>query len=951
MTVLRVLLLEDSEDDAELVIRRLKQGGYTPSLVRVQTASAMEDALRTQTWDIIISDYSMPQFSAPQALRVLKESAVDLPFIIVSGTIGEDTAVSALLGGAHDFLLKGNLARLVPAVERELREAQERRRRRSAERELRLAEERFSKAFHSSPVAISIATLEQGRYIDVNDSFLKMLGYTRSEVVDQTLRQLGAWADPTDAERAIQVLKETGTVRDWEIKFRTKSGETREAFVSLEAISLDDTSTVLTLIHDITERKRAEMAIRESEERFRLLAENSTDMIARHNTTGAYLYVSPACYSLLGYQAEELVGHPAEEFFHPDDIANAAVWRDTSSAAPRPDTYTVAYRVRHKDGRYLWFETTGKTIRDPQSGAITEIQTSSRDISLRKRDEEALRRYNQRLQILHSIDQAILSAQSAEAIAKLALRYFSQEAPFEGSSIAVFDFEAQQGSVYIAKGRDSDAPMASKQIPLPDWHAQDIAALRTGTTQVIEDSASDLPPDLQALLNNGAHSFLRIPLIAQSELLGTLTLSAKDTASLTPEFREIAGEVAAQVAIAILQARLDEQIRRHALELEQRVVERTAELLRTKERVEAILNNSSDAILFVSRDGMIQQVNPAFNDLFGYSANDIFGKSLLHLANDTNADLLREAMQHCMNTLQPQNLDFVAARQDDSLFQADIALAPLRQDNELQGLVCGIRDITVRKLAQEELQRALDKERELSELKSSFVSMVSHEFRTPLTTLLVSSEILKHHRDRLTEERQTHHFDTMGTQVRRLSALMEDVLTFSKSEAVGFEFSPLPLDVVDFCRTLADELQVITKSPHQIVFKESGVNTPFAGDEKLLRQIVTNLLTNAIKYSPQGGGIELNLHSEPDQITIRIKDTGMGIPEEDQKHLFEPFHRAKNVGTISGTGLGLPIVKRAVDAHKGTIGMESKVGVGTTFIVTLPRNPQIPLRNEDQPAS
>src|SRR5688572_6079607 len=151
---LRVLLIEDSDDDAALVVRTLRRGGYDLTYVRVETAEAMRDALAHQVWDLVISDYSMPQFSGPAALQLLQAVGMDLPFIIVSGTIGEETAVTAMKAGAHDFLMKGNLTRLIPAVARELREAAER-------RERRRAEARFAGVLHATAEAIIAVDQEQ----------------------------------------------------------------------------------------------------------------------------------------------------------------------------------------------------------------------------------------------------------------------------------------------------------------------------------------------------------------------------------------------------------------------------------------------------------------------------------------------------------------------------------------------------------------------------------------------------------------------------------------------------------------------------------------------------------------------------------------------------------------------------------------------------------------------
>ena len=209
-TPLRLLLVEDSDDDALLVVRELTRGGYEIAYERVWDAGSMRAALDRQSWDLVLSDHSMPQFSGRAALQVLRDSHPDVPFIFVSGTIGEDAAVEAMRLGAQDYLNKSNLRRLVPAIQRELREAEGRRERRRAETALRESEQRFEKVFQSSPVGITISTLSEGRYLDVNAAFLRMIGRTRDEVVGHTAFEIDFWRDPADRTRIMERLRSGG---------------------------------------------------------------------------------------------------------------------------------------------------------------------------------------------------------------------------------------------------------------------------------------------------------------------------------------------------------------------------------------------------------------------------------------------------------------------------------------------------------------------------------------------------------------------------------------------------------------------------------------------------------------------------------------------------------------------------------------------------------------------
>ncbi|MCA1993010.1 MAG: hybrid sensor histidine kinase/response regulator [Coleofasciculus sp. S288] len=257
----------------------------------------------------------------------------------------------------------------------------------------------------------------------------------------------------------------------------------------------------------------------------------------------------------------------------------------------------------------------------------------------------------------------------------------------------------------------------------------------------------------------------------------------------------------------------------------------------------------------------------------------------------------------------------------------------LRQKNlSLQSEISG------RQHLEEELRYALVKEKELSELKSNIISVVSHEYRTPLATILSSSELLEHYSQQWTEEKRKRHFHRIQSSVHHLTQLISDVLLFNKAEAGKLEFKPEPMDVVAFCQELVEELQLTLKTQHCISLTCFGSAREACLDEKLLRQLLSNLLSNAIKYSPDGGKIQFDLVYETEAVTFRIQDRGIGIPKKDREQLFEAFYRSSNVGTFAGTGLGLAIVKRCVEFHKGQIAVESEVGVGSTFTVTLPLN-------------
>ncbi|HEY9760950.1 MAG TPA: PAS domain-containing sensor histidine kinase, partial [Trichocoleus sp.] len=245
-------------------------------------------------------------------------------------------------------------------------------------------------------------------------------------------------------------------------------------------------------------------------------------------------------------------------------------------------------------------------------------------------------------------------------------------------------------------------------------------------------------------------------------------------------------------------------------------------------------------------------------------------------------------------------------------------------------------DISDRKRAEAEILRTLEREKELNALKSRFISMASHELRTPLTTILGSTELLQYSSHKWSEEKKQRHFEQIKNTVHHMTRLVDDVLLYSKVEADRSSCNPAPLDLVMFCQDLIEELTMSEAFPNRILLEAPDSGCEFPVDKHLLRQILVNLLGNSLKYSSSTTSVYLRINCQDNQVTLQIRDGGIGIPVQDIPYLYKSFHRGTNVGSIPGTGLGLPIVKRAVDMHQGQLIVESEESRGTLVTVILP---------------
>ncbi|MGF1490515.1 MAG: ATP-binding protein [Prochloraceae cyanobacterium] len=243
------------------------------------------------------------------------------------------------------------------------------------------------------------------------------------------------------------------------------------------------------------------------------------------------------------------------------------------------------------------------------------------------------------------------------------------------------------------------------------------------------------------------------------------------------------------------------------------------------------------------------------------------------------------------------------------------------------------------KAAKEQLNKTLAREKELKELKSCFISMVSHEFRNPLNSISGMVQILEKYGDNLDNQKKTEVFQHLRRNILRMNQLLDDVLIIGRQEMGQLKFKPISLNLEGFCRILISEIKTVfidKKQPINFVYREE--KKYFNLDPKLLDHILSNLLSNACKYSPENSTIDFEIYSQNLELVFIIRDRGIGIPAKDLPKLFEPFYRASNVSEIEGTGLGLAIVKEYVNIHRGSIAVESQENCGTSFTITLPVN-------------
>lgn len=384
----------------------------------------------------------------------------------------------------------------------------------------------------------------------------------------------------------------------------------------------------------------------------------------------------------------------------------------------------------------------------------------------------------------------------------------------------------------------------------------------------------------------------------------------------------------------------------------------------------AIIENAIDGIITISNRAIIKSINPSACRLFGYEPDEVIGQNIKVLMPNPYHDQHDEYIARYQRTNEPHIIgigrEVKGLRKDGSIFPFRLGVSEVKYGEtvmyagfvhdltkekeaeerireyalELEKLVED-RTATLRNIVQaleeakEEVSISLEKEKELNQLKSRFVSMASHEFRTPLSSVQLSASLIEKYAQNFDSVNITRHVNKIKNSVGNLTGILNDFLSLEKLEAGKTEATFTQFDVVKLAEEITEEMQLVAKQNQTIIYQHTGLRSKVNLDQNLLKNCVINLIANAIKYSGENTFIEFNTEITDSDCLITIRDNGIGIPDRDQKHLFQPFFRAHNTGNIPGTGLGLNIVARYTSLMNGKVHFESIQNKGTRFTITF----------------
>ncbi len=600
--------------------------------------------------------------------------------------------------------------------------------------------------------------------------------------------------------------------------------------------------------------------------------EQSPSLVIITNLDGNIEYVNPKFTEVSGYTLAEVEGRNPR--FLKSGHTPLATYKQLWANLQAGETWRGELNNRRKDGQLYWISATLSPIKNTD-GVTTHYLSVQEDITERKQAEQDLRASEERFRRLveHSPDAILVLTQEGTILnvnqqACESLGYTRQA--ILGKNVSEIEGTLTAEELH----RPWQQMTQNRPVTLEGTHIR-----RDGSTFPVEIRLSHFETRDEQLI-----------LATVRDMTERHNLQAK--------------------------------LRRYNEQLEELVTERTHQLGRTMEQLQAILNNSSDAIALAQPNGDIQAANPAFRELFGYRVDEALEELLGLLDSPTHVEAMTTSLFDVLQLNTATRVEVTVRRQDGSRFDADVALTPVtNHSGDMVGLVMSLRDITHLK--------------EIDRFKTRFVANAAHDLANPITNLKMHLYAVRHAPDRLPQ-----HLEALENQTRRLESLVQDLRMLSHLDQHTAQFDLEPLDLNELVAAVVTAHLPLAEAKSQALSFQRWEEPLFIlADRDKFERVLINLLTNALNYTPEGGTITINSGSTAYEVVLRTTDTGIGIAPEHLPHIFERFFRSDDAKTsgIDGTGLGLAIVKEIVEAHQGTITVKSVPQQGSTFTVWLPQ--------------
>lgn len=979
--LIHLLIIEDSEDDALLLLRELRRGGFQVVGQRVETAHDLRSAITQKSWDAVVSDYRLPSFDATAALEIINQSQLDLPFIVVSGTIGDASAVELMKSGAHDYLLKGNLTRLPEALRREMREARIRAERKHTNLELDRTKERLRLAIEGAGIGTWDWDMPSGELV-VNERWANLLGHSLAELSPVTFETWRSRVHPDDWSEVEASLDQhiRGDSPTFNCEFRMShcSGQWRWFASRGKAVEWgpEGQPQRMTGTHsDITERKQAKLRLEMQNAILERIARSDPlpdilDALVRATEpqldgglcsillcdmkttpTGdrtGYLRHGAApnlpqayCEAVDGAEIGASAGSCGTAAFCRDivivsDIASDPLWNNFKHLALEHGLRACwSAPALGSDGEVLaTFAVYYRTCKTPQPREIDIISLAANIAKIaieRDRATESLERLNRELE---------------ERVERRTADLRESESKLD----SILNFAPEVVYVKDLQGRHIFVNQAF--LDLFGCTKDDVLG-KTNQEFYPSDMANQFDTNDQVVLASGRFH--------QCE--ETLKIGDRAHTFLSNKFVLLDRNGSAYALCGISTDISDRRQYQDALQ-------------RSEERTRATLQAIPDLVFRLDHEYRYVDLMPSDQVEMLIEPNEALGKRLSEVLPPAIAAAQQDAAQRALATQTVQSFVQEIVVNGDLRYE-DVRVAPCGE-NEVVFLV---RDISERKAIEAKLQQTIHELARATRLKDEFLANMSHELRTPLNAILGMSEGLQEAAFGALNSSQLKAIATIEKSGKHLLELISDILDLSKIEAGKLELSPEEVSIRDLCDA---SLSFVRQMAHK---KQIALSIDIADrlescdiyvDNRRMRQILINLLSNAVKFTHSGGAVNLAVYLEPQvsdacsptpllqtvaeapastgytfhpsanalsphelldsTVCFSITDTGIGIAPEDMGKLFQSFVQIDSSLSRqhAGTGLGLALVKKITELHGGSVSVTSTLHQGSCFTVCLP---------------
>lgn len=722
------------------------------------------------------------------------------------------------------------------------------------------------------------------RYIFVNQANADAIGLRIDQILGRTLRELGAAEPRADLiESAIRRAFATGQPQHIAFDFVNQKG--RKYYASRLIPEFNDDGiieSVLAISQDVTAQRELEIQLRERETWYRGIVESQVDLVSRYTRDLTLVFVNDAYCRYYGGTPETLVGRNILDLEDPKvhqtirDHVEAMI----NDPAPRVNEILSYW----PDGRERWIQWVTCAVEMEEGGAHL-FQAVGRDITAQRELERQLRESES---WYRGIVQSQIDLVSRHLPDTTLLFVNDAYCKFYG-----FRREELIGQSFLI----TEAPEVRESLLAKIWDDLHVPGPHISENLTIH-------PD-------GRERWIQWMSYAFADDDGKVTM-------IQAVGREIT---------------------------EQKLAERV--LRENEQRFRAMLEGASEGIALIDEQNRLVQINRYIEERFGFTREQLVNQPCHSLITLASRPSFVAALEEVRQTGESMSIRLtpppMAQSSTGEAFPVEITFVPLTVSGQHMTM-CLLVDITERQQLEEQrlinraLEVELEKERELIDLKQRFTTMVTHEFRTPLAIIQSTVNIVQTYFDRLPQDKLAERLDVVTKQAKRMSELLTDVLMYSRGE---HGLKPATLEIIDlgqFTRAIIDDLRTADSDAHPVALSVNNAPVKLETDRRLLEHICLNLIGNAIKYSPPGSPVEVIVSRNGPDVILSVKDRGIGIPASDLPRIYDPFHRAANVGSHSGSGLGLPIVKQCVEALGGTITAESREGQGSVFTVHLPES-------------